>query len=133
MLAKVICMLIVATFALVGMVEKARGADEAGLSAEVKFCEKLEKFKPVDPKTTFTYPDTKKIYGWTLITGGKGAFTVKHTWFKNGKEVFKHTINVKGGRYPTWSFLKSVTKGSYKLEVSDEADKVFAQGEFTVN
>ncbi len=132
MLAKVTATLIVSAFALVGLAERAR-AEEGGLAAEVKFCEKLEKFKPVDPKTTFSSAETKKLYGWTLITGGKGAFTVNHTWLKNGKQVFKHTINVKGSRYPTWSFLRSVSKGSYKLEVSDEAGKVFATGEFTVN
>jgi hypothetical protein len=109
----------------------ARAAEEAGLTADVKFCEKLERFKPADPQTSFTQPPTKKVYAWTLIKGGKGAFSVNHAWFKNGKQVFKHKINVKGSRYPTWSFL-FVSKGSYKLEVSDENDQVFAQGEFTV-
>lgn len=130
MLAKVTATLIVCAFALLGLIDRAR-AEEGGLAAEVKFCEKLEKFKPVDAKTTFP-AGTKKLYGWTLITGGKGAFTVNHTWLKNGKQVFKHTVNAKGARYPTWSFLKSLSKGSYKLEVSDEAGKVFATGEFTV-
>jgi len=138
MVAKLTSMLIVCAFGLVGAIDQARGApaasgsDEAGLSADVKFCEKLEKYRPVDPKASFSYPTTKKVYGWTLITGGKGAFAVNHTGYKNGKEVCKHRINVRGGRYPTWSFL-FVTKGAYKLEVSDEEGKVFAQGEFTVN
>jgi hypothetical protein len=131
MVARLSCVLIVCVFALVGAVDRARGADEASPTAELKFCEKIEKLKPVDPKDSFTYPDTKKVYGWIRIAGGKGSLAVTATWLKDGKRAFKHKINIKDVRYPTWSF-KFVTKGSWKLEISDDAGKVLGQGEFTV-
>jgi len=121
---------VLATLAAIGIGGAARGEESKGLAAEIKFCQKLEKFKPVDPKTSFTIPPNK-IYAWTLITGGKGSFTIHHVWYKEERQVDKHPITVRGGRYPTWSCLM-VRKGKYKVGVQDEAGKAFASGECTV-
>jgi hypothetical protein len=107
-----------------------RAEEPKGLAAEIKFCQQLEKAKPVEPKASFTVPP-RKVYAWTLITGGKGSFTIHHLWFKNDKQVYKHPITVRGGRYPTWSFLM-VSKGKYRVEVQDEAGKTINTGEFSV-
>ena len=108
--------------ALVGL------AHAEGLSAEIKFARTLEKHKPVDPGDSFT---PGKVYAWTLIQGGQGSFEIQHLWYKNDKRVYTHKINVRGGRYPTWSFL-ICSPGKYKVEVADAEGKVFQTGELTV-
>ena len=99
-----------------------------GLTAEMKFAKTLQKFKPVDPGDSF---EPGKVYAWTLIEGGKGQFEVQHIWYKNERRVYKHTVSVRGGKYPTWSFLIA-TPGKYKVEVADSEGQVFQTGEFTV-
>lgn len=106
----------------------ARAEGETELTAELRFCKALEKYKPVDPGSSF---ERGKVYAWTLIQGGKGSFEVQHLWYKNGKQVYKHTVKVRGGKYPTWSFLIA-SPGAYKVEVADSEGKVFQTGEFTV-
>jgi hypothetical protein len=103
-------------------------AADDGLSAEMKFAKAVKKFKPVDEGTTF---EPSRVYAWTLIKGGKGSFKVTHVWYKNDKKVFKHEINIRGAKYPTWSFVNA-TAGSYKVEVQDETGKVIETGTFTV-
>jgi hypothetical protein len=99
-----------------------------GLSAELKFARSLSKHRPVDPGETF---EPGKVYAWTLIEGGKGTFEVQHLWYKNGKRVYQHTVQVRGSRYPTWSFLIA-SPGKYRVEVADGEGKVFQSGELTV-
>ena len=103
-------------------------AHAEGITAELKFARTLQKHKPVDPADSFT---PGKVYAWTLIQGGKGSFEVQHIWYKNDKQVYKHTCNVRGGRYPTWSFLIA-SLGAYKVEVADSEGKVIQTGEFKV-
>lgn len=106
------------------------GAVEAAseISVEMKFAKGLQKHRPVDEGTTF---EPAKVYAWTLIQGGQGTFTIHHVWYKNDRKVHRQTIQVRGRKYPTWSFVH-VTAGSWKVDVTDENDRVLASGTFTV-
>jgi hypothetical protein len=104
----------------------ARAADE--LTVEVKLAKEVQEHQPVDPSNTFP---PGEVYCWNLVKGGEGDFRLFHLWSREGKQVRKQGVRVKGKKWITWSHHK-VGAGAWKVEVADAAGKVLASAEFTV-
>jgi len=82
-----------------------------------------------------TFPSaTEKIYCWSLITGGEEPTAVEHVWYHGGQEMARVRLDVNYPRVRTWSSKTMMPEwaGEWKVEAVDEAGKVLASTEFTL-
>lgn len=78
--------------------------------------------------------DCGKLYFWTVTAGPMEADTIFHTWYRNGWEVQKTAIEVRGTFYRshTYKTLSDKLSGSWKVTVSDAGGRVLAADSATV-
>lgn len=88
----------------------------------------VEKREPVGEAVSFA---AGKVYTWTRVTAENVPARIKHVYYKDGKKAAEIELSVNTSPCRTWS-AKTVTPGSWKVEVTDEAGNVLTSAEFTV-
>lgn len=88
----------------------------------------VEKREPVGEAVSFA---AGKVYTWTKVTSENVPARIKHVYYKEGKKAAEIELAVNTSPCRTWS-AKTVTPGSWKVEVTDEAGNVLTSAEFTV-
>lgn len=91
----------------------------------------IEKKEPVSESSAFD-KDTAKVYTWTRIVSDTVPAKVKHVYYLNEKKAGEIEIAVNGSPWRIWS-AKNVRPGSWKVDVTDENDKVLSSVVFTVS
>lgn len=91
----------------------------------------IEKKEPVNEASVFD-KDTVKVYTWTRIIAENPPTRVKHVYYLNDKKMTEIEIAVGGSPWRIWS-AKTVRPGSWKVEITDENDKVLSTAAFTVS
>lgn len=91
----------------------------------------IEKKEPVNASSAFG-KDTAKVYTWTRIVAETVPARVKHVYYLEEKKAGEIEIPINGSPWRIWS-AKNVRPGSWKVDVTDENDKVLASAVFTVS
>lgn len=91
----------------------------------------IEKKEPVNESSVFD-KDTTKVYTWTRIIADNAPTKVKHVYYLNEKKAGEIEIQVNGSPWRIWS-AKNVRPGNWRVDVTDETDKVLTSVVFTVS
>lgn len=75
--------------------------------------------------------DVGKVSCWLKVSSARESISMKHVWSKDGKIVFELPLSLTTPSGRIWS-TKSVTPGSWKVEIVDDAGNVVKSGTFTV-
>ena len=106
----------------------AKPKDAAGASAEVKAGTGVEKHEIVGEATSF--PAGTTVWVWSRVTNGEG--NIKHTWKRDGKEVWSATLPVGSKLWSTSSRRRIPSAGSWEVAVTTEAGAQLGTVSFTV-
>ncbi len=89
--------------------------------------------EPVGVAETFPM-DVGTLYFYTVFEGDFPEQTVRHIWLREGEEVGRVELRVRGPRWRTWSTKTIPTDwtGSWTARVEDAQGNVLANVEFTV-
>lgn len=78
--------------------------------------------------------DVGQVYFYTVFEGDFPETNVAHVWYRNGEEVSRVELRVKGPRWRTWS-SKTISPewtGEWTARVVDAEGNVLAEATFTV-
>ncbi|MEZ4360978.1 MAG: DUF2914 domain-containing protein [Kofleriaceae bacterium] len=104
-------------------------AGDQEASAEVKVAKGVENREPVEEGDTF--PAGTTVWAWTRILNGEGE--VKHVWKRDGKELWRATLDVRSKKWTTYSRRKLNKPGSYSVDVvGGPEDTVIGTVSFTI-
>lgn len=73
----------------------------------------------------------KKVYAFTEVRADAPT-QLRHRYSREGKVVHSSELDVKAGRYRTWSYVTARDPGPYTVVVLDAAGRALASEEFTV-
>ncbi len=73
----------------------------------------------------------KKVYAFTEVHAD-AATRITHRYSREGKVLHSSELDVKPGRYRTWSYVTARDPGDYAVVVLDAAGKALSQEEFSV-
>lgn len=82
-----------------------------------------------------TFPaDCGRLYFWTVTAGPMEADTIFHTWFRNGYQIQRTAIEVRGSFYRAHTFktINARLAGSWEVTVSDRTGRLLAADSTTV-
>ena len=96
----------------------------------VVVCTSVENREPVGAAASFP-ASAAELFCFSELSGAEGSKEITHVWYKDGKEVFRQLLPVKGGHWRTWS-KKKVSAGSWKVSVVDESGTELGSASFTV-
>jgi hypothetical protein len=71
------------------------------------------------------------LYCWTKVNAKTIPATIKHKWYRDDKQVFEYSLDLKFNSTRTWS-SKSVTPGKWRVDVTDEGGTVLSSVDFVV-
>jgi hypothetical protein len=83
---------------------------------------------PVGSSTEFG-PQMQKVFCWTKISIQHAPFKFKHVWYNGDEKVLEVPLRLGYASGRLWSY-KTVTPGSWKVDVVDDAGKVLGSGTF---
>jgi hypothetical protein len=128
---KLICLSCVAVLMLSAVSFSQNNATAASFSVDsLVFAAGVESRMPVGAASEFT-ADIGNVSCWARISSAQAPVSMKHIWYKNDQKVFELPLSLKTQSGRIWS-TKSVTAGSWKVEVVDDAGNVIKSGSFTV-
>jgi hypothetical protein len=89
--------------------------------------------EPVGADSAFS-ADVDTVYFYTVLEGEFGERQLEHVWLRDGEEVARVPLTVRGPRFRTWSSktIPSDGAGSYTVRLVDEDDAELASVDFTV-
>jgi hypothetical protein len=94
------------------------------------FATGVEARMPVGAGSEFA-ADVGKVSCWVKVSASQEPISMKHVWSKDGKIVFELPLSLTTQSGRIWS-TKSVTPGSWKVDIVDNAGNVIKSGSFTV-
>jgi hypothetical protein len=90
----------------------------------------VENREPVGEGTEFA-ASVERVYCWSKILAQTTPTTIKHVWYLDDEKVFEISLDIKYPSTRTWS-NKSVSPGTWQVDVADDAGNVLASVRFTV-
>ena len=89
--------------------------------------------EPMGVDTTFV-ADVGTVYFYTVFEGDFGEMQVEHVWMRDGEEIARVPLTVRGPRWRTWSSKEILPTwtGSWTVMVVDSAGNEHASVDFTV-
>ncbi len=96
----------------------------------VVVCASVENREPAGASASFPAA-TSELFCFSELSGAQACKEITHVWYKDGKEVFRQVLSVKGAHWRTWS-RKRVSAGSWKVVVLDESGAELGAAAFTV-
>lgn len=83
---------------------------------------------PVGCNTEFG-PQMQRVFCWTKLSIQHAPFKFKHVWYNGDQKVLEVPLRLGYASGRLWSY-KTVTPGSWRVDVVDDADKVIGSGAF---
>jgi Protein of unknown function (DUF2914) len=74
-------------------------------------------------------PQMQKVFCWTKISIQHAPFKFKHVWYNGDEKVLEVPLRLGYASGRLWSY-KTVTPGTWKVDVVDDAGKVIGSGTF---
>jgi hypothetical protein len=122
---------ILGSFMLAGTLAAAQKEAPKGLSVEKAVAATgVENREPVGEATEFE-ASAGKVYCWTKVLAETVPTKVKHVWYVDNQQVFEISLDINYPSTRTWS-TKTVTAGSWRVDVTDETGTVLTSVSFTV-
>jgi len=93
----------------------------------------IEDREPIGESTTFS-ADVGTVYFFTEITGDFDETRIHHVWLREGEEVARVPLTVRGPRWRTWSSkqIPPDWSGNWTVRVVLGDDQVLGTVDFTV-
>ena len=93
----------------------------------------VENREPVGVDTVFT-ADVGILYFYTEFEGDFGELEIEHVWLRDGEEIARFPLIVRGPRWRTWSSKEILPEwtGSWTVRAVDANGTEHATAEFTV-
>jgi hypothetical protein len=79
--------------------------------------------------TTEFGPQMQKVFCWTKISIQHAPFKFRHIWYNGDEKVLEVPLRLGYASGRLWSY-KTVTPGTWKVDVVDESGKVIGSGTF---
>lgn len=114
--------------------QEAEKASEATIRvSEAVVATGVEDREPVGAGQAFA-ADVGKLYFYTIFEGDFGEAQVEHVWLRDGDEVARVPLTIRGPRWRTWSSktIPSDWTGRWVVQVVDSAGEVLGSAEFVV-
>jgi len=105
----------------------ALACDDEGPWAELDLARGVKDRQPVDTAEPFVAGET--AYAWTNVHDLPGGM-VEHVWYRNGREIARHRMDIGGTRWRTWSRHR-LSAGRYSVEIIAD-DQILARREIDV-
>ena len=83
---------------------------------------------PVGCTTEFG-PQMQKVFCWTKLTIERAPFKFRHVWYNGDQKVLEVPLRLGYASGRLWSY-KTVTPGTWRVDVVDDAGKVIGSGTF---
>lgn len=89
--------------------------------------------EPVGAAESFA-TDVGQVYFYTVFEGDFGETQLEHVWLREGEELARVPLTVRGPRWRTWSSkaIRADWTGAWEVQVVDAAGNVLATASFTV-
>ncbi|MFS8637216.1 MAG: DUF2914 domain-containing protein [Gemmatimonadota bacterium] len=93
----------------------------------------IEDREPIGESTTFT-ADVGTVYFFTEITGDFDETQIHHVWLREGEEIARVPLTVRGPRWRTWSSKRIPPEwsGNWTVRIVLGDDQVLGTVDFTV-
>ena len=93
----------------------------------------IEDREPVGEATTFP-ADVGTVYFYTVFEGDFPEQRLEHVWLRDGEEVARVPLTVRGPRWRTWSAktIPAEWAGSWTVRVVDASGGELASADFSV-
>ena len=93
----------------------------------------IEDREPIGESTTFS-ADVGTVYFFTEITGDFDETRIHHVWLREGEEVARVPLTVRGPRWRTWSSKRIPPEwsGNWTVRIVLGDDQVLGTVDFTV-
>jgi Protein of unknown function (DUF2914) len=122
---------ILGSLLLAGTLAAAQKEPPKGLSVEKAVAAtSVENREPVGEAKEFD-ASAGQVSCWTKVVAETVPTKIKHVWYVDNQQVFEISLDIKYPSTRTWS-TKTVTPGSWRVDVTDEAGNVLTSVNFTV-
>lgn len=93
----------------------------------------VEGREPVDARDAFP-ANVGEVFFHTVLEGAFGERVVEHVWIRNGEEVGRVSLTVRGPRWRTWSSktIPADWTGAWEARIVDSSGAVLASVPFRV-
>ena len=110
-----------------------KAAPFAGQVSEAVAAVAIEDRVPVGVATSFA-EDVGTVYVYTVFEGDFGEASIEHVWLRDGEEVARVPLTVRGPRWRTWSSKRIPPEwaGAWSVQVVADGDRVLTTVDFTV-
>ncbi len=114
------------------VVSGALGAEDLTVT-EIKTCTGVENREPVGEDSTFSR-DVERVYCFTVIEGAETRTAINHVWYHGEEKRADVSLNVRPGRWRTWSSKRIVAEwtGDWRVDVEAEDGTVLESMVFTI-
>jgi len=103
-------------------------AGNSGKLDSIVFATGIKDRVPVGSSTQFG-PQMQKVFCWTKLSIQHAPFKFKHIWYNGNEKVLEVPLRLGYASGRLWSY-KTVTPGTWKVDVVDDAGKVLGSGTF---
>jgi hypothetical protein len=115
--------------ALAAAPDSGAAVSNVGTVDSIVFATGIKDRAPVGATKDFG-PQMQKVFCWTKISIQHAPFKFKHVWYNGDEKVLEVPLRLGYASGRLWSY-KTVTPGTWKVDVVDNSGKVIGSGAFT--
>ena len=132
-----ICLIIILAVAAVvpgsGWTEESPAPSDEPLLVKAVMCESIQKFVPVDEAVVFSI-DLGRVYCYTDFDPVPKQTVIYHKWYRRGDLVSVKQLTINPPRWSSFSSiqLRTVDKGPWQVDITDNNDTIFQTLRFSI-